>query len=472
VGETLEDFRGVALRLIQARVAPHAVQLLPAEAVQPSLLDWPLPLGEMCARVTVPQRFVELASRVALHRSLERWNLLYRLLFRLAAGERRLLENELDADVRQLYQWAKEVAHDLHKCEAFLRFRKVQREGREHYVAWLQPLHRILPLLASFFVRRLPGMSWSILTPDGSAHWDMQQLHFGRAASPADMPEGDEVEPLWRGYYASTFNPARVNPKAMRKEMPLHYWKDMPETSLIAQLLDGAKQRTDGMTRRSREVSASESFLPAQRDLTSLAQAAAHCTACPLHERATQTVWGEGPSQARLLLVGEQPGDTEDIEGKPFVGPAGQLLDEALSAAGIARSEVYITNAVKHFKWQPGDGKRRIHQRPSRAETIACQGWLYAEVAAVRPELILCLGATAAQSFMGPSFKLMPNRGRIFSLPDGRRWMATYHPSALLRADPRNVARMKQEFQRDLQSVSAALSTASSGSSGAFSVPE
>lgn len=173
-------------------------------------------------------------------------------------------------------------------------------------------------------------------------------------------------------------------------------------------------------------------FLPQQRDLAHLRQAAASCQGCSLYRNATQTVFGEGPAAARVLLIGEQPGDQEDMAGKPFVGPAGQLLDKALLAAGYARDQLYLTNAVKHFKWE-WRGRRRLHKKPSVAEVRACKPWLEAEVAAVRPDLLVCLGVTAATAILGRSVRLKDVRSTFISTPLQVDAFVTIHPSALLR---------------------------------------
>jgi uracil-DNA glycosylase family protein len=192
--------------------------------------------------------------------------------------------------------------------------------------------------------------------------------------------------------------------------------------------------------------------------LAELAQEAAGCTACDLYRNATQTVFGEGGEKAELMLVGEQPGDREDIEGEPFVGPAGRLLDDALVAAGIDRADVYVTNAVKHFKWQPR-GKRRIHQKPNATEVAACKRWLEAEIDTVRPELIVCLGATAAQALLGSSFRVTKQRGEVIESLDGRRITATVHPSSILRAPDEEARHREYElFVRDLKTAAAVLS--------------
>jgi uracil-DNA glycosylase family protein len=172
-------------------------------------------------------------------------------------------------------------------------------------------------------------------------------------------------------------------------------------------------------------------FLPAHFDLNSLREAAKQCRGCDLYREATQVVFGEGRVHAALLLVGEQPGDHEDQQGKPFVGPAGQLLNKCLESAGIDRTEVYVTNAVKHFKWEPR-GKIRLHKKPNSLEIAACRPWLESEIAAVRPQLIVCLGATAAQSLLGAQFRLTKHRGEVFPTSYGPV-TATIHPSAILR---------------------------------------
>ncbi|HZS41838.1 MAG TPA: UdgX family uracil-DNA binding protein [Polyangia bacterium] len=186
------------------------------------------------------------------------------------------------------------------------------------------------------------------------------------------------------------------------------------------------------MSKKRGEASAAD-YLPARRTLPSLAEAAKRCHGCDLWRRGTQTVFGSGPRRADVMLVGEQPGNEEDLAGAPFVGPAGRLLDRALVAAGIDRARVYVTNVVKHFKWQPR-GKRRIHEKPNAREIEACMPWLDAEVAAVRPRAIVCLGATAAQALLGRAFRVTRDRGRLLPSPRAQLIMATVHPSAVLRA--------------------------------------
>ncbi|PYL26204.1 MAG: uracil-DNA glycosylase [Verrucomicrobia bacterium] len=196
---------------------------------------------------------------------------------------------------------------------------------------------------------------------------------------------------------------------------------------------------------------------PDTSNLTEVRDASRECTACHLYKRATQTVFGEGPKSAPIMLVGEQPGDYEDVAGKPFVGPAGKIMDRALEEAGIDRSKVYVTNAVKHFKWEPR-GKRRIHQKPNSREIAACRPWLEAELRLVKPKLLVCLGATAGQAVFGPSFRVTRERGKVLSSKLAPRVLATVHPSSLLR-QPDEESR-EREYKRFVADLHAAVGAA------------
>jgi uracil-DNA glycosylase len=201
--------------------------------------------------------------------------------------------------------------------------------------------------------------------------------------------------------------------------------------------------------------SAAQDLIPPKPNLRNLAEAAAECKACDLWKRGTQTVFGEGQSEARVMMVGEQPGDREDLTGRPFVGPAGRVLDEALERLGIARKDVYVTNVVKHFSWVPDQrGKRRIHKKPRYSEITACRPWLDAEIAVVKPEVLVCLGATAAQSLLGRDFSVNRHRGELVESPLAPYVIATVHPSSILRAvDDESRRRQKEEFTKDLAKV-------------------
>ena len=221
----------------------------------------------------------------------------------------------------------KAIRNDIHKMRAFVRFRRVMQDDIEQYVAWYRPDHYILGANERFFVERFGAMHWAILTPDGSLVWDTQQVRYGPGVPRSEAPAEDELEDLWRAYYASIYNPARRNLDAMRAQLPVRRWQDLPESRLIPELVRLSPGRVESMI-DARPASASE-FIPRDADLPLLREAVHHCRACELCALATQPVFGEGPPDARILVVGEQPGDEEDHTGHPFVGPAGRVLDAA-----------------------------------------------------------------------------------------------------------------------------------------------
>jgi len=402
---------------------------------------------------SVPRAFLTLAQLVICHSDPERFGLLYTLLCRIRSNPK-ALEDAADPLVQRLERMAKDVRRDMHKMHAFVRFREVaEAEGATRFVAWFEPDHHIVRSVAGFFVRRFAGMRWSILTPQLSIHWDGERLTESPGATRADAPDGDPVEETWKTYYASIFNPARLKVGAMLKEMPKKYWKNMPETALVAPLIAGAREREVAMVAASdrkldqvgREglarAEAAEARIEADRDgvggnalaaWQALLEEAKHCTRCHLYKPATQTVFGEGPLDARIMFVGEQPGDQEDLAGRPFVGPAGQLFDRALKDAGVDRSTTYVTNAVKHFKFEPR-GKRRIHSKPEAPEIEACRWWIEQERVLIRPPVTVALGATAARSLFGKVMTISRVRGQAHQLPAGGEAWVTVHPSFLLR---------------------------------------
>ena len=375
----------------------------------------------------VPRPFVELARSVVCHSDLERFSLLYAMLLRIRVNPR-ALEDAADPLVQRLQRMAKEVRRDMHKMHAFVRFREVEDGESTRYVAFFEPDHHIVRANAGFFVRRFAAMRWSILTPALSIHWDGETLTEGPGATRADAPDGDPVEETWKTYYFSIFNPARLKVKAMTKEMPKKYWKNMPETALVAELISGAQAREARMVEMSRGQ-IGDNALAAWEAVRAEAM---RCTRCDLYKCGTQTVFGEGPLNAKIMFVGEQPGDQEDLAGKPFVGPAGQLLDRALGDAGVDRSAAYVTNAVKHFKFERR-GKRRIHSKPNGPEIDACRWWIEQERILIRPPITVALGATAARSLFGKAVTISAMRGRPHEVPDGGEAWVTVHPSFLLR---------------------------------------
>lgn len=400
---------------------------------------------------SVPKEFLEVAESVALHHDENRWALLYRVLCRLTHGERNLLKIDVDDDVRQLRLMQKAVSRDMHKMKAFVRFRRVPNADPEHYVAWHRPDHRIVPALAPWFAQRFGSMHWSILTPEESAHWDTHSLTFGPGVPRSHAPSEDDLEELWRDYYASIFNPARVKVKAMTAEMPVRHWATLPEAQIIPDLLSKADGRVLQMA-KTQKMSAAP-FVPPTHDLNTLRAAAHECRGCDLYQYATQVVFGAGPRDSKVVMVGEQPGDEEDQKGQPFVGPSGRLLSKAMHEAGLDREKIYVTNAVKHFKFIER-GKRRIHSKPSGIEISACRPWLEAELDAIKPELVVCLGATAAQSLMGREFRITAERGKFFPHRWAKEFVATVHPSAILRM-PERFDEEYELFLNDLRKISA-----------------
>jgi probable DNA metabolism protein len=416
----------------------------------------------------VPAKFVEGAQSAILHRDPERFAILYRLLWRLH-GHHDLLSVATDPDVALVSAMARAVRRDEHKMHAFVRFREVGREQHAHYVAWFEPEHHIVELAAPFFARRFADMPWSILTPDACAHWDGHAVSITPGVAKSEAPTEDRLEEVWRSYYASIFNPARLKVQAMRNEMPKKYWRNLPEASLIKPLIAGAVRNTEAMianaaTEPHKAQKAPEPVMSPHKSsegsLDTLRAEAADCRACPLWKDATQTVFGEGPRHARIMLVGEQPGDKEDLAGKPFVGPAGQMLDRALEEAGIDRAKVYVTNAVKHFKFVPR-GKIRLHQKPATSEIRACRPWYERELAAIKPVLVVAMGATAAQSVFGKITPINKSRGRLIELEHGIQALVTVHPSYLLRLpDADAKAREYQRFVEDLKIAAGVLNKA------------
>ncbi len=385
----------------------------------------------------VPKDLLSLAASVLCHRDPHRHALLYRLLWRFANGERELLSRLTDIDVHRAIELSKSVRRDAHKMKAFVRFREVPGQA-DAYVAWFEPDHFILDRVAPFFLRRFAGMHWAILTPYRSVFWDRHELTFGDGQTRADAPADDAQESMWRTYYANIFNPARVNPGRMRQEMAQKYWKLLPEAQTLPTLIRDANARVHAMRERPAEPvrrrvpqMAAPAIVVAE-GLAGLRDAARECQRCPLWQPATQTVFGEGPENARIMLIGEQPGDEEDLTGRPFVGPAGKLLDRALAELHLDRAALYVTNAVKHFRFELR-GKRRLHKNPDRMHERICAAWLEGERALIKPEIIVCLGASAARAVFGSPFRLMQERGTWQTVADGARGFATVHPAWILR---------------------------------------
>jgi probable DNA metabolism protein len=468
----LEEWRDKARRLLMSGMAPSQVVWRTGsednglfEAGEELLPKADGPVG------SVPPAFMDLAASAIQHSNPQRFAVLFRLLYRLQA-DRHLLSDAADRDVALLTRMASAVHRDSHKMKAFVRFRSLcGPDGGERFIAWFEPEHFTLEATAPFFARRFAGMVWGIVTPYASAWWDGDALRCGPGGSRSDVPAEDAVEEDWKTYYGAIFNPARLKVAMMKSEMPVKYWRNLPEAERIAPLVRNAKAMEQEMIERaSTQPPARHTRQEARRvgpiahdmdtigTLADARAAVAGCQRCPLYEHATQAVFGEGPPTADIMFVGEQPGDQEDLKGRPFVGPAGKVLDEVIEKVGIARERVYVTNAVKHFKFEPR-GKRRIHQRPDAGEVQACKFWLNLEMALVEPKIIVALGATAAQSLLGrASVTISRLRGEPIRLDNGITLFVTNHPSYLLRIpDLEGKRREREKFEADLMQVREAM---------------
>ncbi|HVE50014.1 MAG TPA: UdgX family uracil-DNA binding protein [Casimicrobiaceae bacterium] len=420
------------------------------------------------SRFRVSARIIDLLERVACHRDPRAPSLMYRLLWRVLHGEPRLIDDAADDDVVTLTRMAKAVDRASHKMTAFVRFRELPSADGIRYLAWFEPEHDVLARTAPFFVRRFGTMVWTIITPDGGAHWDRRELSLFDVDDLIALPSEDAAEALWLTYYESIFNPARLNLAMMRKEMPVVYWKNLPEAKRIPQLVANAVPRAGKMVEttidrtvepyrgmRCGDLHSSHVADASIGDLLPDKTSLDRCRRCSLGANATQAVPGAGPLHAHVMLVGEQPGDEEDLAGKPFVGPAGKLLRRALVEAGIDVHDVYVTNAVKHFSFEPR-GKRRIHKTPAQREVEACRQWLEAEIGKVKPLVILALGATALFAVLGERVKVGEARSRELVHAGGARIIASYHPSAVLRAiDEPAKTKLYAALVEDLSSAAA-----------------
>ena len=384
----------------------------------------------------VPRALMDLLQTAACCRAEDRWAFLYKVLWRWHQGQPEVM-SMADEDGNRLQTMVRAVRREEHDMHAYLRFReRPESEGAPRFVAWFEPAHDVLPQVAQHFAGRMGRTSWMIATPDATVLWDGATLHTTgpMARSGADIE--DEGEALWLTYYRSIFNPARLNPDVMHSHVRSRFWKNMPEAALIPDMVSSAaagERRTGQASAVGRRTGttipiAPEKAQPERQQPHTLDE----CRRCELWEHATQAVPGEGAKKARIMLVGEQPGDQEDLAGHPFVGPAGALLDRAMATAGVDRKKVYVTNAVKHFKWEPR-GKRRLHKTPAQKEILACHYWLEGELEQVAPKVVVALGSTALKAVLEDSHATLKD---FMDEPvqHGGRWVvATYHPAYALR---------------------------------------
>lgn len=395
-----------------------------------------IPLQEQKPAPLLPRSLLDMLQSAACYREADRWAFLYRVVWRWQLGEHEV-QSPADPDGARLHAMVKAVRREEHDMHAYIRFRERQLEaGPPRFVAWFEPRHDVLPQVAEHFVSRMGKVSWMIATPEASVLWDGATLHNCGPLMKSAADLEDSGEALWLTYYRSIFNPARLNAQLLQSHIPSRYWKNLPEGALVPSLVSqaglGARRigQVQAVGKRSGATIpiAPEDAQPEREQPSRLDE----CRRCELWQYATQAVGGEGPKRAPIMVVGEQPGDQEDLAGAPFVGPAGKLLDKVFEQAGLDRRSVYVTNAVKHFKWEPR-GKRRMHKTPAQREVEACHYWLEKELALHKPKVIVAMGATALKSVMeAGNVTIKDKLGR--PVRHGDAWVVTiYHPSYVLR---------------------------------------
>jgi len=415
--------------------------------------------------IILPRPVADLIQLVVCHNDPEKYARLYELIWRMRRPkdpEPDLYREASDPLVHRLNMMARSVEHDIHRMHDFVRFRQVNDPvAGERFVAWFEPEHFIIERTAQFFVDRFNSLDWTILTPKGSMRWNRKELLIGPPAVRGEGAEPDPFEVGWRIYYKSTFNPGRTNVETMRQLTPRKYWRDLPETQAIPDLVRTAVSSVEEMIERKavmpakrnpeKTVAVTADQVMADQDPRTLAELNRIIKASePFVEGSDKAVLGEGPMHPKIAFVGEQPGDQEDLQGRPFVGPAGRLLDKAMEEAGIDRKKTYVTNAVKHFKFVQR-GKRRLHQTPTAAEVKRYRWWLEKELDLVKPDLVVGLGATAVHALAGKAIPIGRNRGPA-NLGE-RSGYITVHPSFLLRLPDEERDREYKAFVRDLRRI-------------------
>lgn len=453
---SFDEWRAAARDLILRRVAPEYVEWASSESggdlfsgPAPDPIPDPIPAPNpapnpappeppVSVELRLPRAFVGMLATAACFSAADRWAFLYKLVWRWQLGERAVV-SAADPDGARLHAMVKAVHREEHDMHAYVRFReRAEDAGAPRFVAWFEPTHDVLPQVAQHFAKRMGSATWMIATPAATVLWDGRRLHHGPPCMRSAADIEDAGEALWLTYYRSIFNPARLNADLLHSHIPSRFWKNLPEGAIVPAMISGAAngERRTGQTstvgRRSGATTIAvtpERAQPRRDEPDTLDQ----CRRCDLWRNATQAVPGVGSKRASIMLVGEQPGDQEDLQGLPFVGPAGAVLDRALAEAGVERDSVYLTNAVKHFKWELR-GKRRLHKTPAQREVAACHAWLEEELARIEPAVVVALGATALKSVMKDGSATM---SAVMDAPfqhEGRWVVAVYHPSLVLRA--------------------------------------
>uniref|UniRef100_E1TAF8 Type-4 uracil-DNA glycosylase n=1 Tax=Burkholderia sp. (strain CCGE1003) TaxID=640512 RepID=E1TAF8_BURSG len=448
ISNNFDAWRAASLAALAQGLAPEAIEWRVSEGpgskspVEQAAFDYGEHVGvahpvAAAPAVHVSKELAALLRDAALYREPHRWAFLYKVLWRWQQGDR-AAASPADEDGARLYRMAKCVRRAKHDMIAYVRFQKNADASVPEYIAWYEPEHDVLAWGAEHFAQRMGRSTWLIATPHGAAFWDGAELRIDddRALrNPHRCETNDEAQALWLAYYRSTFNPARLNEAALTQHMPVRFWKALPEGRLIPGMISEARSGARRLAQASgvaafngKAISVEAEVAQPLREQPSSLDA---CRRCDLWRHATQAVGGVGPRDARIMVIGEQPGDHEDLSGQPFVGPAGQLLNSAITQAGLRREQLYLTNAVKHFKWEPR-GKRRLHKTAAQREMQACSHWLTQELETVRPSVVVTLGTTALNALLGEKSSLQDYLHGPFELEGG--WgIATYHPSFALR---------------------------------------
>ena len=423
-----------------------ATRALILDGIPPENIEWavnpqhPRLPPEKSGSFGLARALVSLAAQAIQARDPERFALLYRLVWRAHAGEN-LLEDNTDPEMRRARALALAVRAEQHRMRNQLRYLLVG----DRYLGWYRPAHFVLEANAQLLARRFPNFSTTILTPDASAFWNPgAPPRFGAGVSPEAIPDDDALLGWYRSYGAEMEAAARPGTSIPEAD-PFSDYPRPPDRPPVGPVV--------------MPVGTDPAIVAAIRE-------SADCRRCDLWQHATQTVFGEGPAGARVMFVGEVPGDQEDIVGRPFVGPAGQLLDRAMEEAGIDRRAAYVTNAVKHFKFTPR-GKRRLHQTPEGPEIQACRFWLDVERVRLAPTLIVALGATAARAVLGRSVTIGRERGRPIKLSDTETAFVTVHPSFLLRVPDEDAKQREyRAFVNDMKAIAALITPTVKARSG------
>jgi len=465
-----EGWRTAARSLLTQGIAPEVVKWR-VSGKNPGLFDVPafMPTQKLDPKLSVSRDFFLLCKTAILYRDPARFDLLYRILWRISK-EPHLFKITLDPDVVKAKSMAEAVRSDLHNMKTSVRFKSVHIQENDKlwsgFVAWFEPSHFIVQASASFFTERFTNMRWSILTPDISMHWNGKMLSYSPYERKEEEPKPDAEDKIWRAYQRSISNQGGLNVSAMKSQIPKNQWRNLPEAERIPEGFDNVDKRKSTM-------SAAQSIKP-QRKIAKYtvikevdgiakldaigAKAALHRlniemltnTEFKLAEYSTQAVLGAGAAPSDIMLLGEQPGEQEDVAGQLFIGPIGKVLDQALQDAGIERSHVYTTNSLKHFKFKL-QGMRRMQIMPSVDDIKIYLPWLQGEINIVQPRIIVALGPIAAHAITGKTLDIEVSRGKLYPMSDSLQVLVTYHPMYILRTTANATKLLKYErFLADL----------------------